>query len=117
MKSLPLVSLGLLLVLIQNLLAESTYQPNWESLNARPSPSWFGDAKFGIFIHWGVYSVPAYCDKSTYSEWYWHWLRTKSHDGKVSNFHKSRYGEDVRYQDYAKTNHSKNVAASGTALG
>lgn len=102
MKSSFLVSLGLLLVLIQNLLAESTYQPNWESLNARPAPAWFGEAKFGIFIHWGVYSVPAYCDKSTYSEWYWHWLRTKSHDGKVSDFHKARYGEDFRYQDFAK---------------
>src|ERR1017187_8421912 len=37
-----------------------TYQPNWESLDRRPTPSWFADAKFGIFIHWGVYSVPSY---------------------------------------------------------
>ena len=83
MKSFYLVSLALLLVLFQKLFAESTYQPNWESLNARPAPEWYGEAKFGIFIHWGVYSVPAYCDKSTYSEWYWHWLRTRSHNGKV----------------------------------
>ena len=37
-----------------------TYQPNWASLDTRPVPAWFTDAKFGIFIHWGVYSVPAY---------------------------------------------------------
>ena len=33
------------------------YENNWESLNSRPVPEWFADAKFGIFIHWGLYSV------------------------------------------------------------
>lgn len=37
-----------------------TYEANWESLNSRPCPQWWKDAKFGIFIHWGVYSVPAF---------------------------------------------------------
>ena len=36
------------------------YQPTWDSLDRRPTPAWFTDAKFGIFIHWGVYSVPGY---------------------------------------------------------
>ena len=36
------------------------YEPRWGSLDRRPSPQWFCDAKFGIFIHWGVYSVPAW---------------------------------------------------------
>ena len=41
------------------------FQPTWESLSNYQCPNWFRDAKFGIFIHWGVYSVPAYgC------EWY-----------------------------------------------
>ena len=35
-------------------------QPTWESINERGYPQWFSDAKLGIFIHWGVYSVPAY---------------------------------------------------------
>ena len=48
------------------------YENNWESLNARPVPQWFGDAKFGIFIHWGLYSVPAFAPKENYAEWYWH---------------------------------------------
>ena len=40
------------------------YKPTWESLDKHPLPEWFNDSKFGIFIHWGVYSVPAY------HEWY-----------------------------------------------
>ena len=40
--------------------AEGKYQPNWSSLDSRPVPHWFTDAKFGIFIHWGVYSVPSW---------------------------------------------------------
>ena len=35
------------------------YQPTWESLRRYRVPDWFRDAKFGIFIHWGVYAVPA----------------------------------------------------------
>lgn len=42
------------------------YEPTWESLDSRPLPSWYPDAKFGIFLHWGVFSVPAYG-----SEWFW----------------------------------------------
>ncbi|HRR86289.1 MAG TPA: alpha-L-fucosidase, partial [Phycisphaerae bacterium] len=48
------------------------YEPTWESLDARPNPAWFNDAKFGIFIHWGVYAVPSWSPKGQYSEWYWH---------------------------------------------
>jgi alpha-L-fucosidase len=41
------------------------YEPTWESLNTYEIPAWYQDAKFGIFIHWGVYSVPAFGN-----EWY-----------------------------------------------
>lgn len=41
------------------------YEPTWESLKAYSLPDWYVDAKFGIFIHWGVYSVPAFGN-----EWY-----------------------------------------------
>lgn len=34
--------------------------PSWEELDGRPLPSWYDEAKFGIFIHWGVFSVPSY---------------------------------------------------------
>jgi len=41
------------------------FQPSWDSLGAYRVPEWFRNAKFGIFLHWGVYSVPAYAN-----EWY-----------------------------------------------
>ena len=36
------------------------YTPDWTSLDSRPLPTWYDDAKVGIFIHWGVFSVPAF---------------------------------------------------------
>jgi alpha-L-fucosidase len=41
------------------------FRPDWESLQKYEAPEWYKDAKFGIFIHWGVYSVPAFGN-----EWY-----------------------------------------------
>jgi len=41
------------------------FDPTWESLHGYRVPQWYQDAKFGIFIHWGVYSVPAFGN-----EWY-----------------------------------------------
>jgi len=84
-------------------LAQGTenFEPDWDSLNARECPRWFRDAKFGIFIHWGVYSVPAYCHTSTYSEWYLWWLKTNSHGGMVREFHERNYGKDFAYSDFA----------------
>ena len=54
--------------------AQRPYQPTWESLDSRPNPAWFSEAKFGIFIHWGVYSVPAGGPKGSYAEWYWRYM-------------------------------------------
>ncbi|MBO7585971.1 MAG: alpha-L-fucosidase [Bacteroidales bacterium] len=52
-------------------------QPTWESLNERGYPQWFSDAKLGIFIHWGLYSVPAYASKEGYGEWFYRGLMQK----------------------------------------
>ena len=52
------------------------YEPTWESLIQHEAPQWFLDAKFGIFIHWGVYAVPAY------HEWYLEMYSPKSRWGK-----------------------------------
>ena len=43
------------------------FSPSWKSLDKRAIPSWYDDAKFGIFVHWGVYSVPSFD-----SEWFWY---------------------------------------------
>ena len=45
--------------------SDGPYRPDWESLQNYQVPEWYKDAKFGIFIHWGVYSVPAFAN-----EWY-----------------------------------------------
>lgn len=60
--------LGLLLLLgLPGLLGgRPRYEPTWGSLDARPLPAWFDEAKFGVFIHWGVFSVPSFG-----SEWFW----------------------------------------------
>ena len=50
---------------IQSVISQGPYRDSWESLTDFPMPSWFEKAKFGIFIHWGLYSVPAYNN-----EWY-----------------------------------------------
>ena len=39
---------------------DGQFRADWESLQKYETPEWYKDAKFGIFIHWGVYSVPAF---------------------------------------------------------
>ena len=82
-----------------------TYRPAWESLDSRPIPSWFQDAKFGIFIHWGVYSVPAWRPVSSaryasYAEWYYARVMGDTVHGG-DRFHKENYGESFEYRDFA----------------
>src|ERR1700759_126355 len=72
------------------------YQPVWESLDKRPVPQWYQDAKFGIFIHWGVYSVPGFRTKSEYAEWYENGLN--SGDTTDIAYHKKQYGDLTYYQ-------------------
>ena len=48
------------LELIDRVISEGKYKDDWASLADHPVPKWYSDAKFGIFIHWGVFSVPAY---------------------------------------------------------
>ncbi len=54
-----------LLAEVDRIASAGPYRADWESLRNYETPDWFKDAKFGIFIHWGVYSVPAFG-----SEWY-----------------------------------------------
>ena len=80
--------------------AKEVYEPTWESLDQRKSPSWFQDAKFGVFIHWGVYSVPAWGPKDHYAENYAYHLYQVKRDVEV-NFHKKNYGKDFPYYEFA----------------
>lgn len=74
------------------------YENNWQSLNNRPVPKWFGDAKFGIFIHWGLYSVPAYTGRGEYAEWYMQQIRNPEHPSR--KFHDKTYGSFTKYEDF-----------------
>jgi alpha-L-fucosidase len=76
------------------------YQANWASLDARPTPAWWRDAKFGVFITWGLYSVPAWSPKGTYAEWYQHALQEKTQNGQVYDYHIKTYGKNFAYKDF-----------------
>lgn len=85
-------------------LGETVYEPNWDSLDQRETPSWYTDAKFGIFIHWGPYSVPAFSKVGKYSEWYWNTLRdpSRKNEGHLETkaFHDKNYGALFTYPDF-----------------
>lgn len=89
--------------------SQQKYEANWESIDSRPVAPWFNDAKFGIFIHWGPYSVPAWSPKGTYSEWYQFWLQNKSLSGngtftglEIYDYHNKTYGKQFSYYNFGK---------------
>ncbi|MGC2662351.1 MAG: alpha-L-fucosidase [Bryobacteraceae bacterium] len=89
------------------------YDATWDSIDRRPTPTWYTDAKFGVFIHWGVYSVPSYAavnvkDQNPYAEWYWNSLvagkKATSPTGAGAltwEFHIRNYGADFPYFNFA----------------
>jgi len=92
------------------------YEPTLLSLNKHPLPQWYDDAKLGIFIHWGLYSVPGwavltpegtklsdeeYLKRNPYAEWYLNTLRL---DGSPTQaYHKEHYGAHYDYYNFAGT--------------
>jgi alpha-L-fucosidase len=74
------------------------YEPSWASLDTRPLPAWFNEAKFGIFVVWGPYSVPAWKDRG-YAEWYGNNMNREN--SPTWKFHRRVYGEDFRYEQFA----------------
>jgi alpha-L-fucosidase len=86
----------LLFLFVSSFALGQTYEPTWESLDKRPVPLWYKQGKFGIFIHWGVYSVPAWCTKGNYAEWYQYGLQTN--DTARQKYHKRNFGNQTYYQ-------------------
>ncbi|MFE7157450.1 alpha-L-fucosidase [Streptomyces sp. NPDC057636] len=75
------------------------YEPTDASLSGHQAPYWFHSAKFGIFIHWGVYSVPAWAPVGKqYAEWYWDQMQDPNNPTYAH--HKATYGEDFAYDDF-----------------
>jgi alpha-L-fucosidase len=91
------------------------YEPTLDSLNAHPVPDWYRDAKFGIFIHWGLFSVPAYASgtarisetfrahywsavaRTPYTEWYWNAIKVR---GSASAANHKAFWRDMPYEDF-----------------
>jgi alpha-L-fucosidase len=74
--------------------AETETTPSWEELDARPLPGWYDAAKFGIFIHWGVFSVPAYG-----SEWFWAFVNATERPGFSYQEYANRFTADLYQPD------------------
>jgi len=92
------------------------YIANKKSLKQHKVPEWFHDAKLGIFIHWGLYSVPAFAitgldliesekrgveehfKNNPYAEWYLNSLRIP--DSPTQKYHRETYGENFTYDDF-----------------
>ena len=93
--ALPVEELQSRLAEIDNVVARGPYRPDWDSLREFQTPAWYQDAKFGIFIHWGPYAVPAFG-----SEWY---PRTMYTSGTPEFAHHLKtYGPHARfgYKDF-----------------
>lgn len=92
---------------------ERRFSPTWESIRSHQVPEWFHDAKLGIMVCWGLYSVPAWAtptgelgkidwsvwfQRNPYAEWYWNTLKI---DGSpTQQHHSATYGKDFRYLDF-----------------
>jgi alpha-L-fucosidase len=94
--------------------APAQYEPTLESLDRHPLPDWYAGAKLGIFIHWGLYSVPGWAPLShpnhdftsadyikfnPYAEWYLNVVRIPG--SPTQAYHKEHYGADFGYYDFA----------------
>jgi alpha-L-fucosidase len=69
------------------------------SLRSHIVPDWYKSSKFGIFIHWGVYSVPSWAPVGkNYAEWYW-W-NYNQRNSETYRYHRTVYGPEHEYDDF-----------------
>lgn len=78
---------------IDEVIQKGPFKDNWESLSHYGIPDWYARAKFGLFVHWGVYSVPAFHNEWYSREMYQKGSRTYAH-------HRKTYGRDFGYKDF-----------------
>lgn len=109
------------------------YEPTWESVASHPLPTWYDDAKLGIFLHWGLYSVPGWAPQvpdiqqllreqgpaemlrhNPYAEWYLNSSRLKG--SPTWRHHRDTYGADVTYDDFIAPFDGGTVAADMDAI-
>lgn len=95
---------------IDQVIAQGPYTDSWESLGAFQPPKWYRNAKFGIFIHWGVYSVPSFG-----SEWYSRNMYIQG--SREFEHHVQTYGahKDFGYKDFIPMFKAENFSAEAWA--
>jgi alpha-L-fucosidase len=92
------------------------YKPEWQDIMTHPMPDWYDDCKLGIFIHWGLYSVPAWAEvtwelgaepsdedwftHNPYAEWYLNTLRIEN--SPAQRHHYEVYGREYPYERFAE---------------
>ncbi|XP_044728938.1 putative alpha-L-fucosidase [Chrysoperla carnea] len=83
------------LLIPKSLVFNKRYEPDWDSLDTRPIPKWYDQAKIGIFIHWGVFSVPSFGN-----EWFWYFWKNENASSYIE-FMSRNYPPDFTYQNFA----------------
>ena len=119
MKLRPAILIMIGVIVVVSLSAKETkYFPDWQSLaRHEEAPEWFRDAKFGIYFHWGVYSVPAYGN-----EWYPRWMHMEDYvRGEDQNYyehHVKTYGHpsEFGYHDFVPMFKAEHFDAEEWAL-
>jgi alpha-L-fucosidase len=96
------------------------FEGTWESVRTHRVPVWYDDAKLGVFVHWGLYSVPGWAPRvpdiqqllvkdgprrmlreNPYAEWYLNSMRLKG--SPTAEHHATVYGEDYPYDNFVRT--------------
>ncbi|MEV0531444.1 alpha-L-fucosidase [Kitasatospora sp. NPDC050463] len=86
--------------------APSTYTPDWNSVDQHPAaPEWFQDAKFGIYFHWGAFSVPAF-----HNEWYPRNMYEA--DSYANKHHVATYGQPSAWPYHNFINGAQDLAGN-----
>ncbi|KAJ7142230.1 glycoside hydrolase family 29 protein [Mycena epipterygia] len=77
------------------------WTPDADVLSTHETPVWWNGAKFGIFIHWGVFSVPAWGPPKMYAEWYdWYMRNPPNASNPTWEHHLDTYGSGIEYEDF-----------------
>lgn len=99
---------------------------------SRPLPAWFGNAKLGIFVHWGLFSVPGWAERTAssqtlfadrgpryyythnpYAEWYWNTMQVPG--STTALFHAATYGAGYPYDGFEAVFDAQSRAFDATA--
>ena len=96
---------------------KTEYKPTWESVSTHPLPGWYDDCKLGIFLHWGLFSVPGWAPQvadiqdllktqgpegmlknNPYAEWYANTMKIEGSPTQIHHF--KTYGKNFSYDDF-----------------